>query len=352
MRIIACMLRWYSRLFIALLLLCCLPGCKHKHHVVTPGFYYWKTIYAPTAYELQTMQQLKVKTMYIRLFDVDIDMGTMQPYPVAAVRLPATMNRSFRYVPVIFITQRTLKLLNKDNIPATAASINGLAAALCAGAGITPTELQIDCDWTTATKQAYFGLLSALRQQPLFAGKTLSCTIRMHQIKYTGTSGIPPADKGLLMCYNMGNMKKAGDHNSILETETAKQYLSGIGSYPLPLDIALPVFSWSLLFHGQQFGSILRNVPAALLENNPLFRKRGTNTYECRHDTVFQDHRLRMHDVIRVEESDPETLNYVAAYTAARIRNDSLNIIFFSCDSITLSKYSLHELEAVYHHYQ
>jgi hypothetical protein len=352
MRIIAVMLRSFSLSFIALLLLCCLPGCKHKPHVVNRGFYYWKTTYAPTAFEQHTLQQLKVQTMYIRLFDVDMNQAIRQPYPVAAVRLPAAMDKAFRYVPVIFITQRTLKLLNKDNIPQTAARINNLAYGLCTAAGITPAELQIDCDWTAGTRQTYFSLLTALRKQDFFAGKTLSCTIRMHQIKYTGSSGIPPADKGLLMCYNMGNMKKPGEHNSILETATAKQYLSGIGSYPLPLDIALPIFSWSLLFHGQEFGSILRDVPAALMEQNPLFRKRSATIYECRRDTIWQGHLLRTHDVIRVEESDPETLEEIAAYTAARIKNDSLNIIFFSCDSITLSKYPLHELETVYHHYQ
>ncbi len=59
-----------------------------------------------------------------------------------------------------------------------------------------PREIQIDCDWTERTRNAYFQLLTALKREPFLQGKILSATIRLHQVKYVQRSGIPPADRG------------------------------------------------------------------------------------------------------------------------------------------------------------
>lgn len=341
--------RWWFTVLLFVLLLP-VQSCEKKHHVVNRGFYYWKTVYAPTQFESATLRKLRVQTMYIRLFDVDAAKNHI--YPVAPVRLPASPDPSYKYIPAIFITQRALLALTPANISSVAASISSMAAGICAGGNITPREIQIDCDWTSSTRTRYFELLRALKSTGFFKGKLLSCTIRMHQIKYTNSSGIPPVDKGLLMCYNMGNMKKPGNHNSILDRDVAERYLSGISAYPLRLDIALPVFSWSLQFHGQQFGRILRDVPKDLLEGNQLFRKRNERMYQCLADTLWMGYHLSRNDVIRVEDCDQQTLESVAAYTAKRVNNDSLNVIFFSCDSITLSKHSVNELETIYDRYR
>lgn len=45
------------------------------------------------------------------------------------------------------------------------------------------------------------------------------------------------------MCYNTGDIDSPGESNSILDLEDAKKYLQGKHrAYPLPLDVALPVF--------------------------------------------------------------------------------------------------------------
>ena len=70
----------------------------------------------------------------------------------------------------------------------------------------------------------------------------LSATIRLHQLKFIGESGIPPVDKGLLMCYNMGDLHRLRISNSILETAELKKYIKQLSVYPLKLDVAfLPV---------------------------------------------------------------------------------------------------------------
>ena len=324
------------RIISFVLALSTLVSCQHRQHEVTRGFYYWKTRYEITEYEKKTLENLGVRKMYIRLFDVD---------------LPYTPDTTLLYVPVIFITQKTLNNINRNNIEELSDRINKLTAAVCTQWGMRTDEVQIDCDWTSKNKDAYFALLQSLRRRSFFAGKLLSCTIRMHQVKYTVTSGIPPADKGVLMCYNMGTMKKPGTQNSILDNDLAKQYLKQIENYPLKLDIALPLFSWSLLFHEKQFAGIMRGISPEMLTDILLFRKEQENLYRCRKDTVVMGYTLQKNDVIRNEQVSQNALKEIARYTSQRIRNNALNVIFFSCDSIILSKYPPDELEAIYNSY-
>ena len=73
----------------------------------------------------------------------------------------------------------------------------------------------------------------------------LSATIRLHQVKYREETGVPPVDYGVLMYYNMGHISAMGA-NSIYDRSTALRYLGKLREYPLPLDIALPMFAWGV----------------------------------------------------------------------------------------------------------
>jgi len=340
-------LRYFSRLLICVLFCAVSTGCKRRHHVITPAFYYWKTVYSPSTYEQETTIRLGTKLMYLRLFDVDTDPGATDAYPVGLVRVNERVDSTMQYIPVIFVTQRTLHKLPVQRMTALAHKIARRTEVSCENAGIKPREIQIDCDWTTGTREKYFRLLSELKKQPFIAGKLLSCTIRLHQVKYTTSSGIPPVDRGALMCYNVGELRKPGTQNSILDAELAEKYLSHIDTYPLPLDIALPLFSWSLLFRSGQFVGILRDVDIAEIKQSGLFGRNGDGRYACEQDTLWRGQQFRRGDIVRYEASEQRDLLEVAAYTSQHVHNDSLRIIFFSCDSITLSKHSVHDLEKV-----
>lgn len=338
--------------FITLLLIGAVLSCTHTpQRKVTRAVYYWKTVYKPTHYEQQKLHELKAQHTYLRLCDMDWNHHTHQPYPVAVVRIPHTLPSGMTIVPVVFVTQATLNNVARNSITDLSLRIASMIQTICNDAGINPTEIQIDCDWTSTNKNTYFALLRALKQHPYMADKLLSCTIRMHQIKYTTSSGIPPADRGLLMCYNMGNTRKTGNHNSILDTKTAQQYLSGIGSYPLPLDIALPLFSWTLQFREARFVGILRDVSPEMVKNSNLFALKNKNEYACLKDTTWNGYELRIGDRLRTEAITPADLKKIAEYTAQRIKNREITVIYFSSDSLTLSKYLTNELETVYNTY-
>src|SRR6185295_19004173 len=120
-------------------------------------------------------------------------------------------------------------------------------------------EIQIECDWNASTRESYFLLLRTIRAQ-LHAGKILSGTIRLHQIKYRAQTGVPPLDRGVLMFYGMGDPASPGEKNSILDLDTARKYTAYLKNYPLFLDAALPVYQWGILFHEDHFRGIIRSL--------------------------------------------------------------------------------------------
>ena len=67
----------------------------------------------------------------------------------------------------------------------------------------------------------------------------------------------PPVDKGVLMMYNTGDAKQLACHKPILDMKDAAPYIQHLGSYPLPLSAAYPLFSWRILFREGKFVGIM-----------------------------------------------------------------------------------------------
>jgi hypothetical protein len=332
-----------SLTLIAVLLLS--GGCKKSGKHVDRGFYYWKTTYRMSPDIAQRLHNLGCKRLYVRCFDVDLTPDGMIA-PVGIIRHLAADSFT-RKVPVVFITQPVLQQLKPAEVRELAGNINKLLTSLFEGLPL-PDQVQIDCDWTARTRDVYFTLLETLKKEPFFQKKLLSCTIRLHQVKYHLDSGIPPVDRGLLMCYNMGNLKQAGSQNSILDASLAKKYLGELHSYPLALDIALPIFSWSVQFRGGRMIGILRDVQPEAVAGNIAFRREGQRLYRCLRDTSWMDYSFQMGDMIRTEESNIKDVVELAKYAAEHIRNDSLRVLIFHADSISLAKHPDDELEAIY----
>jgi hypothetical protein len=202
-------------------------------------------------------------------------------------------------------------------------------------------EVQIDCDWTTSTKDAYFDLLRSLKQHPFLKDKTLSATIRLHQVKYSHQTGIPPVDKGLLMCYNMGNIRDPKTKNSIIEVAELSKYIKPLRSYPVMLDIALPLFNWGVLFNGTSYKGLIRNYALEGMPQNDeriIFDK----------DTVINNHPLRQGDWLRYEESKLSVITEAAKMLRKNLSYKSHNIILYHLDEQNIIKYKPHELENIY----
>ena len=316
--------------YCAILLL--LTACTTKPREITCGFYFWKQ-----RYEGQTNPL--AQKLYVKMFDVTWDAAAKKAIPVAILDKRAPFPDSIEIVPVVFIMN---EIWQKEDTLLMAQRVCKLLEQLCRES----KEVQLDCDWTRNSKETYFAFLRNIRQQAFMKGKQLSVTIRMHQVKYTRSNGIPPADKGLLMCYNMGDLRKWGDHNSILNMEELKAYTGDdhIRHYPLSLDLALPLFEWSVLFRNKQYAGLLRNIESTQLENTTLFTRNGKQLYTSMQDTTLNGYMIRRGDVIRFETCSPDLLKKAARYLSRQRQNYNPAIIFYHLDS----KYDQHELETIY----
>ena len=328
--------------------------CKAKRETrqIERSFYYWKSVFNLSTFEKQTMATLGVNTLYLKFFDVDWDDVYQTPVPLAKLKfenfkLPA----STQIIPTVFITNACIQKIDSSGVEILATKILELIHAIRNEGQLLYTnsfsdtgEIQIDCDWTEHSKKKYFLLLTYIKSKT--QNTKLSCTIRLHQIKYLVKSGIPPVDRGLLMCYNMGNLKDPATKNSILETTELKKYIGNLSSYPLPLDIALPLFDWKVLYRNNFYKGLIQNLPDEAFSKS--FSKKNDNNYQVLKDTLLQGYDLRKGDIIRNEQSDISEILAASKLINNQLKNTRLRVSLYHLDSLILSKYTNHELESIY----
>lgn len=332
----------YKRLTYVVLFLTVL-SCSHKNRKVHPAFYYWKTSFSSNDTESALLQATGSEYVYVRFFDIDLDITSGRPVPVGILKADSFSLNQQKIIPVVYLTQRCLVRLSSNDVPALAQRTAELIRDICTRYKIDPEEIQLDCDWTRTTRNLYFAFLLELKRQPFLSSRQFSCTIRMHQVKYVNQSGVPPVDRGMLMCYNMGNMKKYGGHNSILDVVEAKKYMHDMERYPLTLDIALPLFHWAVLFANHRFKGIVYNILPGDFSSNELVQVKD-NLYRFPKDTRNKGYSFKQGEEIRFERPLQDELEHIARYAGKRINNDDFRVAFFHLDSISVNGFSADDL--------
>ncbi|MBL7701807.1 MAG: hypothetical protein JNM14_06125 [Ferruginibacter sp.] len=330
------------------MILCFLFSCNEKRQsrTVEPSFYYWKSVWNITGFEKQKLDSLKVKTIYVKFFDVAWDEATGKPLPAAKWQAISYKPQSgFSIIPTVFITNECIQKTDKSQIKKLSENIYSLILEIKQANGVDSiTEIQIDCDWTESTKEKYFQLLNNTKHQT--PDTKLSATIRLHQIKFITKTGVPPVDRGLLMCYNMGNLKNPETRNSILETDELKKYTGNLSAYPLPLDIAFPLFNWKVLYRNNVYTGLIEGLPQSVFTSS--FCTQKNNRYYVLKDTLLQGYGLKKGDMIRDEQSGIKEVLKAASEIDRYLKNTPLRVSLYHLDSVILSKYSTHELESIY----
>lgn len=337
---------WYFIFFI--ILAGCNNGKKKVVATIYPAFYHWKTVFAPTAFEWNIAEQNNVKDIYLRFFDVSWDNDYSKPLPIAQLRVPdATVfsQKKITAIPTVFITNECIKNIRPEQCKPLAENIYRLINDIATINSIDSIkEIQIDCDWTASTKDKYFSLLTEL--QKLDTLHLYSATIRLFQVKYISKAGVPPVKKGLLMCYNMGNLKDPAISNSILDPATLEKYISGVNDYPLPLDVALPLFDWYVLFRQNEYKGLIQQVDGTALK--AITKQVNKNRWQILQDTSWKNIVLKKGDILRYENSSYKDIMQSAEMIKQKLHNRQLRLSLYHLDSITLSKYSAHEMEAIF----
>jgi hypothetical protein len=343
--------QWFIyRFFLLFFILLIGQNCQNKQREVAMAFYHWKT-----SVDTSDFKNIKNEKIYVRLFDVDWDEETKSPKPLAELQNIEPFKSSKKIIPVVFITNKTFSQILENQIDVLVLNIfdkikkNTVGTSLSNREGGNFDEIQFDCDWTATTRDRYFYFLKKVKT--LFLGKNISATIRLHQVKFMDKTGVPPVDRGMLMAYNMGDLDNRETDNSILNIETLKSYLKNFDRYPLELDVALPIFSWGIVFRDGQAVKIINNLSKKELLKTPqydsLFHQNTDNHFVLLKNQYLKGLYLYENDDIRIEEVPLSNLKLAASFLSQNIKNQQLTVAFYHLDSATLQQYRYEDLENI-----
>jgi hypothetical protein len=319
--------RW-SLLFLLVLV----AACQHPNKPLS--FYYWKTQFSLNGYEKSVLKDHDVTSLYVRYFDVDFKPEDDHPSQVAPIQLDSSI-RSYRVIPVIFIKNRTFERLPISEILTLASNILMQVERINQSQQITTNEIQFDCDWTERTRDKFFEFIKQCRV-PI--AQTISATIRLHQVKYKDRTGVPPVDYGVLMYYNMGAIN--GDNtNSIYERSIANRYNSYIKTYPLPLDVALPVFSWGQTVRDGKVVELLNKINFTQFEKDSNFIRTNKTRFTTKHACFKGGYYFKEKDEIKQEHVSADDLLEITKQINQHTNHRIGKLIFYDLDSTNLVQY-------------
>lgn len=301
------------------------------------AFYHWQTSLQISSHEAAFLKQTNTKSLYIKFFDVD-KVGD-KLVPKASLQVKDSMP-NYSVIPTVFITNRTFKRIteakNEELVDKILAKIFRLFEEFPKQ---ELQEIQVDCDWTESTQVAYFYFLNKMQSRLVSKGIRLSVTIRLHQIKYAKRTGVPPADRGMLMYYNTGEIKNQDTQNSILDNDTAIQYIAELSDYPLELDLALPLFRWGILYREGKLVRLLNNLDRTDLSDSDVYEGAG-NTFSVRKNTYLAGHYIYKGDKIRLEKVELLDLQTAVDDLMPIWTTDDFRLTFYHIDSLTIEHFS------------
>lgn len=312
------------------------------------GFYFWKTVFQLDTVEYRALKEIAAKSIYIRIMDIDFDPSGVQAVPVSPITFSQPVPQEHALIPVVFINQRIFSEMDSLEIRALANKIVPFVSAKIKQAGKEEfNELQLDCDWTQSSRDKFFYLLKYIQELPALKRIVVSSTLRLHQVKNTVTSGIPPVKKVALMCYNMGNLRQFGNQNSILNQQDLKTYLGGpLRNYPLEMDIALPLFQWFVVFRNNNYIGISKHISEQDINNTTLFTHNpNSNLYILTVDLPKAN--LKKGDVVRFEKVTQNDLLQTAKFLRGELKGKKHQLIFYHLDQATLANHGNAELQEI-----
>lgn len=339
------MIKSLSSLIFVIVFCTTISSCKTEVNDSKYSFYHWKTNFNLTEQDKTHIQDGQSNILYMRFFDVDFNTKENKPLPIATVQF----SKDFEVVvdtivPVVFIKNEVFKHITLEESKSLSKPVSQKIKRLFKSY-FEPqkmlTKIQIDCDWSQHTKTKYFAFLESLATY--FDNIELSTTLRLHQVKYREKTGVPPVDKVVLMAYNVGDILNIDETNSIINNNITSQYLQRLSEYPLPYDVALPVFEWAILYRREKPVAILNNYSLKTFREN--FRPTQTlNMYKAHQDCYISSNFIYKDDVVRVETASKNDLKKLSELIKTASKKP-YSTIFYHIGSPVLSNFTNHDLK-------
>lgn len=320
---------------------------KHEKHVQR-AFYYWENDAELTPEEDVILKNTKTNKLYVKFFEVEAN-PVLGAAPISKVALDLNGEEKYsliEIVPTVFIRNEVFKTLTDGDLEELADNIVHLIRKKFKehfGASPELQEIQIDCDWTISTKDKYHAFLKILKSK---IDWQLSATLRLYPYKFPDKMGVLPVDRAMLMCYNLLPPLETKNGNSILEIGELEKYLDGAEYYPVPLDVALPVFTNSLVYKNNQFAGIVHLTKKQLKGKIVPIDKFW---YLVTADTLIDNVRLEKGDKIKLERVTMQQLDQaIESITSYVTLPDQFTLSLFYLNNKQLEDYDLQEINRLY----
>ncbi len=319
---------------------------------VTRAFYYWRTTFRLSPAETRALADLQVAKLYLRVFDVEWREAEAGPAPIGVIAAAdgARMPAGIEIIPVVYLRNDVFQRLPADQTAALARMTWTRVQQRATALGFAVRELQVDCDWTDGTRAGFFAFLTELRAITDPAAVALSATIRLHQVKYRERTGVPPVARGMLMFYNMGEISAAPGARAIFAPDAARRYLGRLADYPLPLDAALPIWSWTVHVRDDRVEGLLQSTDPDELATLDFVRPVSADRYRVTRNGFLHGTLLREGDLLAVEVTGPTEALTAAGMLAPRLARarQPRTISLFDLSERNLNRHGLENLERVF----
>lgn len=317
--------------WLLLLVLFIVFGCVKQPNNIATSFYYWKTNFALKPSEKELIKELGVKKLYIRYFDVALKDDIA--IPLTAVVFNDSIP-DMEIVPVVYIKNEVM-LNAKVNLNDLADNVLRYIDQINNKHKINIKEIQFDCDWTLKSKERYFSFIHFIKEKKELK---ISSTIRLHQIKHHRKTGIPDVDEGVLMYYNMGSIA-ADSLNSIYDRSIAEKYISSLKTYPLKLNVALPIYSWLIHSRDGKVINLLSRVRREDIETNTAFEKKDKNRFLVKKAGTYFGKFFKQEDQIKIEQIESDDLQQMVRDISKNIPDNPKEIIFYDLEEKNINSY-------------
>jgi hypothetical protein len=304
------------------------------------AFYFWKTKWVSSPELLDDLQRNGIGKLYMRFFDVEWNEVSKAAYPISPLEFQSPPPGEIEIIPVVYLTNKVFLNIPYADVEQLADNVWSKIQRMSSDERLSFRQIQIDCDWSDDSRRNYFHFAEILSRRLKANGKTVSSTIRLHQVKYASRTGIPPVSRGMLMFYNFGRIQADSGQSSIFNADDASRYAAFIERYPLPLDVALPLFSWSIHSRESEVLGVFEKLTAADLDSFEGFKKLSANKYTSTRAFFFRGRYFMQGDLVVIEETTPADA-LVAARLAKRGagRKKYNTVALFDLDEQHLKKF-------------
>lgn len=334
----------FTILFVSFLLL--FSSCENETENTTSSkqinYYHWKSNAVMTNTITETLKVSNTQKIYMHYFDVDKLSNSdwdyhNNIYPTYVLKNVENQYKEYEIVPVVYIVNDIFKQ-DDLKIDVLVEDITKLINQISEKQFNQQIKtIQIDCDWSESTRNQYFSFLTQMKQ-----AFDISITFRLHQIKFPEMTGVPPVTKGTLMLYNMGDLRNK-NQNSIIENSIVQDYITSQTTYPISMDVALPLFSQTVISNNKNEIKIIKNSERKVLETDHHFKAIDQNNFSVVKDTLFRGFYLKEGFNLKLEElAIPEIVNSYQTIKDSKLQIGE--IILYHLDDECLENISVKNL--------